>query len=220
MTSSDPFTESERELLLEQYTELREEVRLTIQQQNRRVLSAIAAIGAIAGYSLLRGNPWLLAFVPVVICVIFIQTINSHRYLSSNARHLVDIESELTDITPLFCWESKYGGMFGSEPTALRSRGPGPLTWATFLEYAMLLIVVPLYFFAIAIGYYSWDTRPEKWAAFDETWLLVGYGFMTGLCVFIGILGLWHFQAVSGEQKFPQLRSVFGTVRDYASKFH
>lgn len=206
MSENTSISDAERELMLEQYNELRAEIRLSIQQHNRRVLSGIAGIGAVAGYALLRESRWLFALIPFIIGVIFIQTVDTNRWVASNVSHLTDIEAKLSEVTPLFCWETKYGGFFGNEPAALRKSPHWWFSWDIFLSYAMLFIALPAYVFAIWVGYSFWPTHPEELAVLDRYELLVIYFSFTLFCIFIGILGLWHVHEVSSSTEGPMNR--------------
>lgn len=197
MTSDNSINDAERELLLEQYNAMRDVIRLRIQQQNRRVLSGIAGVAAVAGYSLLRESRWLFALIPFIIGVMVIQTVNSNRHVAANAQHLVHIEKELCKVTPLFCWEDRYGGMFGDEPAVLREPSRWGFSWDIFLSYGMLFIAVPIYFFTIITGYVFWPTRPEGLTFLDQYGLLFIYTLFTIYGMFLGFLSWWYKQEIS-----------------------
>lgn len=212
MTNDECISDAERELLLEQYNVLREEIRTSIQQHNRRVLSGIAGIGAVAGYALLRESRWLFAIIPFIIGVMFIQTVNNNRFIASNASHQIDIEAKLSEVTPLFCWETKYGGFFGNEPAALRESPHLWLSWDIFLKYGMFFIAIATYVFATVVGYIFWPTRPEGLGFLDQLGILMIYCLFTLFGTFIGVLGWWHMQEVSPSAESPSnwLKSKFG----------
>lgn len=197
MTENEEISEAERELLLEQYKELRESIRMQVQQNSRRVLSGIAAVGAVAGASLLRESEWLLAFIPFIFAIVLIRIINKSIYIGSFASHAIEIEEKLQEIESLFYMEKKYG-YFGEEVQILESRHRW-ISLRNLIEYGTVLIISPLFIFTCIIGLTFWDSRPDELMFVNKTILCIIYLMLILYTAIIAFGGWLYFRNLKGD---------------------
>lgn len=105
--NTQPRPEKE-EILLTQFRQLREEIRTHAKRKGRRVTRGIAAIAVLLGYSVYdKGDPRVLAVVPVVIGLLFISHVLSVMWVVRAARQIVKIQQKI-DVTG-FGYEKNYG---------------------------------------------------------------------------------------------------------------
>lgn len=197
MTENEEISEAERELLLEQYKELRESIRMQVQQNSRRVLSGIAAVGAVAGASLLRESEWLLAFIPFIFAIVLIRIVNKSIYIGSFAIHAIEIEKKLQETESLFYMEEKYGN-FGEEVQILESRHRW-ISLRNLIEYGTVLIISPLFIFTCIIGLTFWDSRPDELMFVSNIILCIIYLMIISYTAIIAFGGLLHFRNLRGD---------------------
>lgn len=197
MTETEEISEAERELLLEQYKELRESIRMQVQQNSRRVLSGIAAVGAVAGASLLRDSEWLLAFIPFIFAIVLIRIVNKSIYIGSFAIHAIEIEKKLQETESLFYMKEKYGN-FREEVQILESRHRW-ISLRNLIEYGTVLIISPLFIFTCIIGLTFWDSRPDELMFVSNIILCIIYLMLISYTAIIAFGGLLHFRNLRGD---------------------
>lgn len=104
------FTQMEKEALLAEYQEMREEIRTNIELLHTRFSRGVAAIGFVIGYALLApGGTIFITLVPLLIGILYLLSMQSLLDMSVISRHVYDIE-ELLSIEE-FGWEHRYGGL-------------------------------------------------------------------------------------------------------------
>lgn len=197
MTETEEISEAERELLLEQYKELRESIRMQVQQISRHVLSGIAAAGAVAGASLLRESEWLLAFIPFIFAIVFIRIVNKSMYIVSFAIHAIEVEKKLQEIEPLFCMETR-SGYFGEDVRVLESPHRY-ISIRNLVEYGTIPIIFPIFIFTCLIGLRFWNSRPDELMFVSNSILTLIYLILTVYTAIIGLAGILYFRNLSGD---------------------
>lgn len=198
MTKKEDISEAERELLLEQHKELQKSIRLQIRQNAQRLLSGIAGVGAVTGASLLRESEWLLALIPFIFAIVFIRTVDKHRYIALNAIHSIRIEKKLKKIEPLFDRERRYGGFFGEEVPFKES----PHRWISLhniLNYGTIPILIPIYFLTLSIGLRLWNSRPDELMFVSNSVLFAIYIVLTIYIAIVGGVGWFYVRKLRGD---------------------
>ena len=175
--------EAEREVLLEFYGFVREEILSESALHNKRIIQGLAVIGATVGYGVLRESLWVVAITPFVLGAILLQTAVSVSIVAKDAAQLIEIESRLQSISDVALWETRYGGYYGSE-----TAGTGSLLDLNRLPgVSLLLLAVVAYVILARFGLFFWEVSPDELrivATDDLLWAYVVFG------AFVGGIGL------------------------------
>lgn len=183
-SAEDP-PEGDPHLLL--YNLLFNEIKTRISHHYQSLLTGLSIIGLVMAYALLTGELVFLAVIPVIIGVLFVQSIRHLNSILWSARHLNEIEDGYSDEHPLFVWESNYG-MTGSERAIVR----GGINWS-LLPAGIMYVFGALGYLGFAyVGYVVWPPDGVDIIAVGLTrsGLLVIYVLLTGL---IGLVGYSHY---------------------------
>lgn len=130
--------------LLTQYQEVREEIRLEIESQSRRLTRGIAAVGLVAGYGLVADELVYLSFVPAIIAFVFLLTMMGNVSVLLLGWHAAEIEAELPYES--FSWERRYGEVF---PENRRARID---PWGKVPAMAVVAVGIVTYLMFILLG--------------------------------------------------------------------
>lgn len=172
---------SEKELrekaLLQEYQEIRAEIRQVNDRNDRRDLSGLVAIGAIIGYSLESDAYILLTSVPILMAYLYIIKIESWTAVLFMAEKCHGIEQKIG--YDEFCYESTLGGLFGEKRDA-----PGRLfSWNNIPNLSKSVVLATSYVFAISGALYALHTLYD--GAISRQVLLPGvaliYILLTGM---------------------------------------
>lgn len=189
-STDEPTTgspETDPHLLL--YGLLFEEIRTRISNHYRSLLTGLSIIGLVMAYGLLTGELVFLAVIPVIIAVLFVQTIRHINSILFSASHLNRIESRYTEEYPLFVWESRYG-MTGSE----RTISEGRVNWSLLPAGIMYVIAAVGYVGFAYVGYVVWppDGIDIIAVGLTRTGLLVIYMVLTAMICLVGYSHYLH----------------------------
>lgn len=199
MTPEERIGDVERELLVEQYKLLREETLVHIRMHTRRIVGGLAALGVVIGYTIASGHLWLIALTPFVLGIIIVDAVNASRFMASLSRQLVDIETVLSEEAELFCWESRFGGIFGREPELFG--GPRTVRWLQNLSTAVVAVIG--YGFLLYVSWVFWPERPQGFGFVSQFRLGVLYVIFTVYLFGTAAVGMYHVLAVAPPSGNP-----------------
>ena len=112
--TSIELTSDDREILLTEYSELREEIRMNQKLQHQRIIGGLTAIGAVIGYSLVSEGLVFISLVPLLVSILFVVTVRMSNATLYLGRQVYDIEQSLDVPVEEFGWESRFGGVIRS----------------------------------------------------------------------------------------------------------
>lgn len=149
--------QSEREALLAEYQEVREELRENATLLHSRVSRGIAAIGAVIGYALLAegGRPFI-SIVPLIIAFIYLLTLNSIQNMLILSRRSYDIEEKIMPEGQ--GWEHQYGGLL---PHSERKTSYDKFPQIDLSDIASATLVVLSALIYVVFIFISWRTVNE-----------------------------------------------------------
>ncbi|WP_135824537.1 hypothetical protein [Halorussus ruber] len=188
--SDDPESDGDaavprEEKLLTLYENLRAEVRVRIRVANVRATRGIAVVGGVVGSAMVQSSFHLLALVPIVFGVLFVDTVRSYNEILAVARHLVELERDLAERGSPFQYEVRRGGAFG-----LARNQWGTFGWLSVANGARIIIFGGVYLGSWAVLLSYWATPPRLFGVKIGTTLLAV--FAVGLSVFLLAVGLSH----------------------------
>lgn len=143
------------EKLLRLYENLRSELRVRIRVANLRTTRGLALVGGVVGSAMVQSSFHLLAFVPIVFGVLFIDTVRSYNEVLSLSRHLVELERDLAPKQSSFQYEVRRGGAFG----LARSQW-GTFGWLSVANGARVVVYGLIYVGAWTVLLAYWSPRP------------------------------------------------------------
>jgi hypothetical protein len=111
---------TEKEVLVTEYQEVREELRENARLLHMRISRGIAAIGAVIGYALLaEEGSVFITIIPLIIGIVYLLTLNSIQNMLLLGRYSYDIEEKIMPEGE--GWEHQYGGLLphGERETTL-----------------------------------------------------------------------------------------------------
>ena len=179
--STSPSPETDPHLLL--YNLLFDEIRSRIGQHYRSLLTGLSVIGLVMAYGLLTGELVFLAVIPVIIAVLFVQTVRHLNSILYSARHLKRIESEYSEEYQHFEWETRYG-MTGDA----RRVSDGRINWTLVPAGIMYVFAVLAYVGFAYVGYVVWppDGIDIIAVGLSRTGLIVIYVLLTVMVCLVG----------------------------------
>lgn len=187
-----PSSESEgdtavprEEKLLTLYENLRAEIRVRIRVANVRATRGIAVVGGVVGSAMVQSSFHLLALVPIVFGILFVDTVRSYNEILSLSRHLVELERDLSERGSPFRYEVRRGGAFG-----LARNQWGTFGWLSVANGARIVIFGLVYLGAWAVLLSYWATPPRLFGVKVDTGLL-GV-FAVSLSAFLLAVALSH----------------------------
>lgn len=134
------LTSDDREILLTEYSELREEIRMNQKLQHQRIIGGLTAIGAVIGYSLVSEGLVFISLVPLLVSILFVVTVRMSNATLYLGRQVYDIEQSLDVPVEEFGWESRFGGAIRSNERF--SMWDNQLVSWVVVPQAMLLILI------------------------------------------------------------------------------
>jgi uncharacterized membrane protein (Fun14 family) len=178
----DPvLTTFEREALLTEYQEMREEIRANISIMHQRVSRGIAAIGFVIGYALLApGGSVFVSIVPILMAVLFFLTVQSIQDMSVVSRHAYDIEA----LVPVdeFGYEHRYGGLLRENRRTHRWSAWNRVDLTTLPGNVVIALSALVYGAFLYLGYLTVDRRGGVVGATDPALLVAAlYAVLTSL---------------------------------------
>ncbi|WP_158055977.1 hypothetical protein [Halorussus halophilus] len=195
-SNGESLSEKQIDVMLQQYLQLRNETMENIRQHNQRILSGIASLGLITGYALLAEDYWIVSVTPFILGLMMIQSFLTQRYLAAKSSASITLENRLSDVTPIFRWEKKYGGFYGDEPELLRKSPSSIVGWDDILRHSLSLLAILVYLAAIYLSYITWESRPTILSSVDIYLLTVSYLIVTVLIACAGGISLKFVQEV------------------------
>ncbi len=103
------------EAKLHAHDALRDEIVSRMRDKSRRNTRGVAAMVLIIGYAINFDQPAVIALVPVVFAYLLISTVDSHSWTMNTARHIAEIERDVSPRGSSFRYELKRGGLAGRE---------------------------------------------------------------------------------------------------------
>lgn len=193
--SDDSDGVSEEAKLLTLYENLRAEVRLRIRVANVRTTRGLAVVGGVVGSAIVQGSFHLLAFVPLVFGVLFVDTVRSYNGILAVARHLVELERDLSEPGSAFRYEVRRGGAFG-----LARNQWGTFGWLSVANGARVVVIGAVYLgtWALLLAYWSAPPRIGP-IRVDRTALLAFALALSGLLLAVGLSHLAYRRRLSAD---------------------
>jgi len=190
---------AERELLLTQYRELRQEIRNAIDSAKDQLLKGITAIGFIAAYAGYTGHYSLFLFVPVVVLALLSEYFHSIHWMYKTSYQVAKIELELNTLG--FDWERQVmlEGSNTSSP-CIQKLSDGSM----YGFYGLIVIVITV--FSINVAFHEGPT-------IDLFGVTVGIGTVLGLYTLLFILCGLIFYASEKERR-ERRRDIAREQRD------
>lgn len=142
---------SEKEALLAEYQEMREELRENGKLLNTRISGGVASIVAVCGYALLapgERSEIFISIVPVIIGVIYLLTLNSLQNMLTLSRRTYDIEEKIMPEGQ--GWEHQYGGLV-PHGERLTSLSRFPRIDLRDISSMMVVVLSALIYFAFVV---------------------------------------------------------------------
>jgi hypothetical protein len=178
ITNEDKNNHSDTEVLLEQYKQLRAEIRLHLRERNRLWVRGIAAIGLISGYSFYQQKGRiLLSLIPFLLMILFMLHLNKSMWIQRVSNKVKRIEDNV-DVAE-FNFESEIG-----------FEGEKEWGWESTVFYAVLIVlVIGIYSVSILAAIYGVTTSNIlSRTSFNPMILsLVTYGLLTGCGIVVGV---------------------------------
>lgn len=192
--NSTAIGDMEIDLLKEHYFSLREETHLRIELQNKRITQGLTVIGAITGYGLLSENHAVIALTPFVLGILYIESARMYSQIGRLAGHMYHLEEELQDVTPLFQWETKHGGLFGV------SEGIADISWYRIPTYGLVVAAVGAYIGSVWVSVRFWPPGFGTWPLSADGLKLV----MAGYGIFIIVIWISAHRSITNEPALPK----------------
>lgn len=186
---------SDEEKLLSLYENLRAEVRVRIRVANVRATRGIAVVGAVVGSAVVKDSFHLLALLPIVFGVLFVDTVRTYNEILTVARHLVDLERDLSPPNSAFRYEMRLGGAFG------RARNQwGTFGWLSVANGARIAVFGLVYLGSWALLLAYWSTPPRVFSVrIDRTLLFAFAAAFSALLLGVGLSHLAYRRRLSAE---------------------
>lgn len=170
---------SEEEMLLELYSELRSEVRMQMRLTNRTAARGIAVGGAIVGYALYANRLVFITLVPFVLGFLVVQVAQNLIDTMMSARHMVEIESALSEPGSPFRYELVSGGAFGDRRGTSGFQRTLRLTSTAVPKWGRIVMGLGIYV-ALVVG-----SILEFWPSSPVTVLGMGIGRLELLAAYV-----------------------------------
>lgn len=185
----------DEEKLLRLYENLRSELRVRIRVANVRTTRGLALVGGVVGSAMVQGSFHLLAFVPIVFGVLFIDTIRSYNEVLSLSRHMVELERDLSETHSPFQYEVRRGGAFG-----LARNQWGTFGWLSVANGARVVVYGLIYVGAWTVLLAYWSPPPALISVrIDRTALAAFALALSALLLAVGLSHLAYRRRLSGE---------------------
>lgn len=185
----------DEEKLLRLYENLRSELRVRIRVANVRTTRGLALVGGVVGSAMVQSSFHLLAFVPIVFGVLFIDTVRSYNEVLSLSRHMVELERDLSEAESSFQYEVHRGGAFG----LARSQW-GTLGWLSVANGARVVVYGLIYVGAWTVLLAYWSPPPALFSVrIDRTALAAFALVLSGLLLAVGLSHLAYRRRLSNE---------------------
>lgn len=153
--TAPPPSPEERQLHV--YNTLREELLLNVETTLHQNTRGLAVIGVVIGYALRFGPKEIVGIVPVIFGYLLIRNAEAQAWMMTNARHIVEIERNLSFPGSAFRYESRRGGLLGKEHTGLLRLRDVP---SIFRIFAALLAYLASAFIVTEVVWPSVQTVP------------------------------------------------------------
>lgn len=185
------------ELRLRLYELLHEKVERERASRLTRATRGGALLAAVFGVAFLSGDLRFVALTPVLYGVVAMDGLKSTVRILHLNRHLVDVESELSETEPLYDWVT-HNGAFGDLPRI----EVADFDLNEIPTIALVVSVAAGYLALVLLSLRTW-TAPVSGTPLtvpvSRDLLLVGYATFTLFLVVISAVGYLHFQRLSSE---------------------
>jgi len=150
----------------------------------RRKTRGIAVLGAIVGSAIVE-DFHLLVFVPLAVGFLFVESMRSYEETLVVARHLIDVERELSGGNSPVRYETQWGGAFGKRRVRPRIIS---FEWTTIPKVIQLLLLGLTYLAVGLILVSGWNPPPELFGyEIKRSYVGIGFGVLTALLLVPGI---------------------------------